>query len=86
VTRSNDTRIEALSAHVSAYAGDDPLTRLEDETLPPAGPHIIRVVHHPHELALCGIRAVCGSCDARRDWLLINYRRDVWIRCRCSRQ
>ena len=26
------------------------------------------------------------ACRARRDWLLINHGRNVWIVCRCSNQ
>lgn len=29
---------------------------------------------------------MCSACRARRDWLLINHGRNVWIRCRCSNQ
>ncbi|WP_236062115.1 hypothetical protein [Actinacidiphila acididurans] len=29
---------------------------------------------------------MCSACDARRDWLLINRGRDVWVRCRCGHQ
>ncbi|WP_308190775.1 hypothetical protein [Streptomyces sp. HPF1205] len=29
---------------------------------------------------------MCPACGARRDWLLINQGRHVWIRCRCSHQ
>ncbi|MFF0449004.1 hypothetical protein ACFYT4_21785 [Streptomyces sp. NPDC004609] len=29
---------------------------------------------------------MCSACHARRDWLLINQGRDVWVCCRCSNQ
>ena len=29
---------------------------------------------------------LCLACRARRDWLLINHGRNVWVRCRCSNQ
>jgi hypothetical protein len=29
---------------------------------------------------------MCSACGARRDWLLINRGRGVWIRCRCGNQ
>lgn len=53
---------------------------------PPADPLGIRGLSHPHELPLRGIPAMCSACGARRDWLLINRGRDVWIRCRCAHQ
>ncbi|WP_239481761.1 hypothetical protein [Streptomyces sp. CS014] len=28
----------------------------------------------------------CTACRARRDWLLINHGRNVWVCCRCSNQ
>ena len=33
-----------------------------------------------------GIPVMCTACRARRDWLLINHGRNVWIVCRCSNQ
>ena len=33
-----------------------------------------------------GIPVMCSACRARRDWLLINHGRNVWVRCRCSNQ
>ncbi|NHI05766.1 hypothetical protein STPH2_1129 [Streptomyces sp. KO7888] len=29
---------------------------------------------------------MCSACRARRDWLLINHGRNVWVRCRCGNQ
>ncbi|WP_239096169.1 hypothetical protein [Streptomyces sp. SID11385] len=29
---------------------------------------------------------LCSACSARRDWLLINRGRHVWIVCRCGHQ
>ncbi|MFJ8980180.1 hypothetical protein [Streptomyces sp. NPDC102282] len=66
--------------------GADPLLQLQYETQPADGPGATRCVGHPHELALGGIPALCSACRARRDWLLINHGRKVWIRCRCGNQ
>ncbi|MFF5721399.1 hypothetical protein [Streptomyces buecherae] len=53
---------------------------------PRNGPDVTRCLTHPHALTLRGIPALCSACDARRDWLLINHRRNVWICCRCNNQ
>ena len=29
---------------------------------------------------------MCSACQARRDWLLTNQGRNVWIRCRCGKE
>lgn len=49
-------------------------------------PWCLRGLKHPQELALRGIPVMCPACGARRDWLLINQGRHVWIRCRCSHE
>ncbi|MFD7902935.1 hypothetical protein ACFV4G_11885 [Kitasatospora sp. NPDC059747] len=67
-----------------APAGTDPLLQLEYETQPPSGPETVRLAQCPTELVLGGIPVTCSTCRARRDWLLINHRRHVWIRCRCG--
>ena len=67
-------------------AGTDPLLQLEYETQPPSGPGATRCLSHPRPLALRGIPVMCTACRARRDWLLINHGRNVWIVCRCSNQ
>ncbi|MDQ8708247.1 hypothetical protein RCO28_38180 [Streptomyces sp. LHD-70] len=67
-------------------AGTDPLLQLAHETQPANGPGATRCLSHPHELPFGGIPATCSACRARRDWLLINHGRNVWIRCRCSNQ
>lgn len=67
-------------------ASTDPLLQLEHETQPPSGPGATRCLSHPRELALRGIPVMCTACRARRDWLLINHSRNVWIVCRCSNQ
>ncbi|MFF6835770.1 hypothetical protein ACFY84_28595 [Streptomyces sp. NPDC012438] len=59
--------------------GTDPLLQLQYETQPADGPGARRCVSHPHELALGGIPVMCSACRARRDWLLINHGRNVWI-------
>ncbi|MFB7124557.1 hypothetical protein [Kitasatospora sp. NPDC056273] len=67
-------------------AGSDPLLQLEYETQTPSGPEAVRGLLHPAELALCGIPVTCSACRARRDWLLLNHRRNVWVRCRCGNE
>ncbi|MEV6209574.1 hypothetical protein [Kitasatospora sp. NPDC051914] len=62
----------------------DPLLQLQYETQPPSGPEAVRLAQCPTELALRGIPVTCPTCRAGRDWLLISYRRNVWIRCRCG--
>ncbi|MFF4453784.1 hypothetical protein [Streptomyces goshikiensis] len=66
--------------------GTDPLLGLQNEIQPADGPGATRCVSHPHELALGGIPVMCSDCRARRDWLLINHGRNVWVRCRCGNQ
>ncbi|MFD7121056.1 hypothetical protein ACFWAA_29045 [Streptomyces sp. NPDC059922] len=67
-------------------AGTDPLLQLDTQTQPPGGPGATRCLSHPRELALRGIPVMCTTCQARRDWLLINHGRNVWVCCRCSNQ
>ncbi|QMU73551.1 hypothetical protein GXP74_02785 [Streptacidiphilus sp. P02-A3a] len=67
-------------------AGTDPLLQLEYQTELPSGPGATRCLRHPAELSLRGVPAMCTACRARRDWLLINHSRNVWIVCRCSNQ
>lgn len=64
----------------------EPLVQIQYESQSPAGPDAHRYLRHPGEIALRGIPVMCGRCGARRDWLITNYRRDVWIRCRCRHQ
>ncbi|MFC8640679.1 hypothetical protein ACFUC2_07970 [[Kitasatospora] papulosa] len=66
--------------------GTDPLLQLQAETRRADGPGAIRCVGHSRELALRGIPVMCPACRARRDWLLINHGRNVWVRCRCGNQ
>ncbi len=69
---------------VQGPATSDPLLQLAYETQPPSGPDAVRGAQCPYELALRGMPVVCSACRARRDWLLINHGRRVWIRCRCG--
>jgi hypothetical protein len=64
----------------------NPLQQIEYVTQPPNGPGATRCLSHPRELALRGIPVMCTACRARRDWLLINHDRNVWVCCRCSNQ
>lgn len=47
---------------------------------------IVRAVPHSHELNPRGITITCDHCGARRDWLLINVRAQVFVRCRCAHE
>jgi hypothetical protein len=67
-------------------ASDAPLRQLANQPEPPTGPLAIRCINHPQEISLCGIPVRCSACCARRDWLLINQSRTVWVRCRCGHQ
>ncbi|MFB7470558.1 hypothetical protein [Kitasatospora sp. NPDC056184] len=64
----------------------DPLLQPEYETAPPSGPDAVRGAQCPPELVLRGMPVICSACRARRDWLLINHRRNVWVRCRCGNE
>jgi hypothetical protein len=44
----------------------------------------LRYLRHPQALALRGMPVICRSCDARRDWLMMNQGRDTWVYCRCG--
>ena len=79
-TTDRDTQ----SATIQSLADSDPLPQLEHQPEPPTGPMAIRCLSHPQEITLRGIPAFCSACGARRDWLLINQGRTVWIRCRCG--
>ena len=85
--RTTDHTTEPAPATLPpAPVGSDPLLQLQYETEPPRGPAAARCVNYSRELSLRGIPAMCTACRARRDWLLINQGRHVWIRCRCSHQ
>ncbi|WP_371602266.1 hypothetical protein OG345_05095 [Streptomyces sp. NBC_01220] len=86
VLRTTDHTTELAPAPPILPANTDPLLQLEQEMQPPTGPGATRCLSHPHGLALGGISVMCSTCQARRDWLLINHGRNVWIRCRCSNQ
>lgn len=84
--RTIHQQAEPTAALSPAPAVSDPLPQLRYETQPPAGPSAHRYLRHPGEISLRGIPVMCGKCGARRDWMITNYRRDVWIRCRCRHQ
>jgi hypothetical protein len=86
VLRTTDHHVEPTPVLPAAPAGSDPLLQLQYETQPPSGPGATRCLSHPPELSLRGIPVMCSTCRARRDWLLINHGRNVWVRCRCSNQ
>ncbi|MGW1104269.1 hypothetical protein [Streptomyces sp. NPDC002540] len=86
VLRTTDRTAEPAPVLPVLPASTDSLLQLEYETQLATGPGATRCLSHPHELAFGGIPAACSNCRARRDWLLINHGRNVWIRCRCSNQ
>ena len=51
-------------------------------------PHctVIRMVPHPDELRRRGRVLTCTRCRASRDWLLLNVRSEVFVRCRCANE
>ncbi|GAA1964005.1 hypothetical protein [Kitasatospora viridis] len=46
----------------------------------------IRAVRYPDPLDARGIPITCSRCGARRDWLLLNVRDQVFVRCRCANE
>ncbi|WP_411088859.1 hypothetical protein [Streptomyces sp. 061-3] len=86
VLRTTDRPAEPAPVLPVLPAGMDPLLQLEYETQTPSGPGATRCLSHPREIALRGIPVMCTACRARRDWLLINHGRNVWVCCRCSNQ
>jgi hypothetical protein len=86
VPRTTDRPAVPTPALPVLPVGTDPLLQFEYETQPPSGPGATRCLSHPRTLALGGIPVMCTGCRARRDWLLINHGRSVWIVCRCSNQ
>ncbi|MEU6172746.1 hypothetical protein ABZ832_12535 [Streptantibioticus parmotrematis] len=86
VLRTTDLPAERLSSLEGAPVENRPLLQPETEPQVPDGPGAVRCLNHPHELALRGIPLMCPTCRARRDWLLINQGRNVWICCRCTNQ
>ncbi|MET9086124.1 hypothetical protein ABZX77_30335 [Streptomyces sp. NPDC004237] len=86
VLRTTDHHVEPTPVLPAAPAGSDPLPQLQSETQPSSGPGATRCLSHPPALSLRGIPVMCSACRARRDWLLINHGRNVWVRCRCSNQ
>ncbi|MEV4555723.1 hypothetical protein AB0K51_01850 [Kitasatospora sp. NPDC049285] len=86
MTRTTNHRTMPASTPLTATAPSDPLLQLQNETEPPSGPGVNRCLDHADELALGGIPVICSACKARRDWLLINQGRNVYIRCRCANE
>ncbi|MFD0279820.1 hypothetical protein ACFVHB_38830 [Kitasatospora sp. NPDC127111] len=54
-------------------------------TLSPDKP-VIRAVPHHDELNPRGTVILCEECKAGRDWLLLNVRQHVFVRCRCGHE
>ncbi|MFD7093077.1 hypothetical protein [Streptomyces sp. NPDC059883] len=86
VLRTTDHPAEPTPVLPVLPASTDPLLQLEYETQPPSGLGATRCLSHPRELVLREIPVMCTDCRARRDWLLINHGRNVWVCCRCSNQ
>ncbi|MFJ1931649.1 hypothetical protein ACIPLC_15605 [Kitasatospora sp. NPDC086801] len=53
---------------------------------PEPGKPVIRAVPHADELNPRGTVITCEHCKARRDWMLLNVREQVFVRCRCSHE
>lgn len=83
---TTDHREAPASDLTASPAATNPLPRLTYAPEPTSAPNTVRGLNHPHELVLRGIPVMCSACGARRDWLLINQGRNVWVRCRCSHQ
>ena len=86
VPETTDHREAPASDLTASPAATNPLPRLTYAPEPTSAPNTVRGLNHPHELVLRGIPVMCSACGARRDWLLINQGRHVWISCRCSHQ
>ncbi|MFD4511746.1 hypothetical protein [Streptomyces sp. NPDC058457] len=86
VLRTTDRTTESAPALPVLPTDTDHQLQLAYESKSAEGPGATRCVGHPRELALGGIPVICSGCRARRDWLLINQGRNVWIRCRCGNQ
>ncbi|MFE3874856.1 hypothetical protein ACFXPX_10710 [Kitasatospora sp. NPDC059146] len=84
MTRTEHTTTAPTPIATPVPVGSDPLRQLEYETQTPSGPEAVRGILHPAELALRGMPVTCSACRARRDWLLLNQGRDVWVCCRCG--
>lgn len=84
--RTTDHRPQSSAPVPAATTGSNLLLQLELQTRPPTSSGAARCLNHPHELALGGIPVTCSTCRARRDWLLINKGRHVYVRCRCGNQ
>ncbi|MGK4581701.1 hypothetical protein [Kitasatospora sp. HPMI-4] len=69
-------------SEVELHIPDTPLMAPEPEP----GKPIIRAVPHAGELNPRGIVITCEHCKARRDWLLLNFGDQVFVRCRCSHE
>lgn len=69
---------------------DEPSPRIPDYPFmvpePAPGSALIRMVQHPDQLNPLGISITCASCRAERDWLLLETRRRVFVRCRCGHE
>jgi hypothetical protein len=84
VLRTTDHPTEAPPAPPATPVGSDPLLQLRYENRDGSGPHALRYIRHPQEIALRGIPVMCPACRARRDWLLMNEGRNTWVFCRCG--
>lgn len=87
ITPDGKTTLVSRTLHQTApTSATDPLLQLRYEPQPPYGPDVERSISRAAELSLRGMPVICSACKARRDWLLINRGRHVWIRCRCANE
>ena len=52
----------------------------------PLEQHLLQRRHLPALRLARGIPITCANCGARRDWLLLSVRHQVFVRCRCAHE
>ncbi|MFD0259025.1 hypothetical protein ACFVH7_12225 [Kitasatospora indigofera] len=60
--------------------------RYGEDPKEPDGRPVTLAVPHPEPLNPRGIDITCALCGANRDWLLIQVRSLVFVRCRCAHE
>ncbi|MFH9351210.1 hypothetical protein [Kitasatospora sp. NPDC017646] len=79
---SNDPADLPPLADVELHIPDYPVMVPE----PAPGGAVIRAVPYLDELNARGFVITCPECKARRDWLLLETRSMVFVRCRCGHE
>ncbi|MFG2822637.1 hypothetical protein ACGFX4_24780 [Kitasatospora sp. NPDC048365] len=62
------------------------MTNPADPDRDPQHRNIVLAVPHPQPLNPRGITITCTMCNAARDWLLVQVRNLVFVRCRCTHE